>query len=215
MREDGEDGSCAQAVLERIEPGAGFALVGLGTSAHLCIAAVGFDLCCGGHSCKLLGRDQAGKKRDGTAEMNGRRRELNHRDHGDHGEKSGKTFGKRESHLGRMMHAGYVPESDQLFHFTDSLDCLFSVISVISVVQKSCSPRIELSLRGRCPLCIRSARRGKKLQRSSPERIEKLGNGSPRFTQPGNMGHHDRPALQVAQFFVAVAHGDVTQGAAR
>src|SRR5271166_5795976 len=49
--------------IRRSEPCSGLSLVGPGPGALLCIEAVGFDLCCGGHGCKLSGGDRAWRRR--------------------------------------------------------------------------------------------------------------------------------------------------------
>jgi hypothetical protein len=55
MGQDGHNGSGGHAVFQGVEPCAGLFRDGPGPSAFLRIEAVGFDLCRGGHGCKLSG----------------------------------------------------------------------------------------------------------------------------------------------------------------
>ena len=49
LRQDGHDSAGGHAVFDGVAPYAGLPLVGFGPGSLLGIAAVGFDLCCGGH----------------------------------------------------------------------------------------------------------------------------------------------------------------------
>jgi len=53
LGQDGHDGPGGHAVCDGVELGAGLSPLGRGPGALSGIAAVGFDLCCGGHRCKF------------------------------------------------------------------------------------------------------------------------------------------------------------------
>ena len=61
LGQDGHDGPGGHAVFEGVALYAGLPLVGFRPGASLRVAAVGFELCCGGHGVSSPGRIDQGK----------------------------------------------------------------------------------------------------------------------------------------------------------